>query len=113
MHTQSSSMQRKREVDPPNQHRLSQIQSPRHRKNVALRVTALSKCYGTCEAVANVSFDVCHGEIFGLLGLNGAGKTTLISMLATQRRPSSGDAQLLGHSIREERRTVRQLIGLA
>lgn len=106
-------MQRKREVDPPNQHRLTQIQSPRHPGSVALRVTALSKCYGTCEAVASVSFDVRHGEIFGLLGLNGAGKTTLISMLATQRRPSSGDAQLLGHSIREERQSVRQLIGLA
>jgi ABC-2 type transport system ATP-binding protein len=53
------------------------------------------------------------GEIFGLLGLNGAGKTTLISILATERGPSGGDALVLGHSIRDERRAVRQLIGLA
>ena len=34
---------------------------------------ALSKRYGTIAALANVSFDVRHGEVFGLLGLNGAG----------------------------------------
>src|SRR5262249_5548474 len=57
--------------------------------------------------------DVRQGEIFGLLGLNGAGKTTLISILATELNPSSGDALVLGHSIRDERQAVRQLIGVA
>jgi ABC-type multidrug transport system ATPase subunit len=78
---------------------------------VALRVDALSKRYGAIEAVGGVSFDVREGEIFGLLGLNGAGKTTLISMLATERRPSAGDALLFGHSVREERPAVRRMIG--
>jgi linearmycin/streptolysin S transport system ATP-binding protein len=78
-----------------------------------LSVEAVSKHYSEMEALADVSFDVSRGEIFGLLGLNGAGKTTLISILATERRPSSGDALVLGHSIRDERRAVRQLIGVA
>jgi ABC-2 type transport system ATP-binding protein len=80
---------------------------------VALRVEALSKRYGEIEAVADVSFEVSKGEIFGLLGVNGAGKSTLISILATERRPSSGDALVLGHSVRDERQAVRQLIGVA
>ncbi|MBV8139125.1 MAG: ABC transporter ATP-binding protein [Deltaproteobacteria bacterium] len=80
---------------------------------LALRVEGLSKCYGALNAVTGVSFEVRHGEIFGLLGLNGAGKTTLISMLAAERRPSSGDAVLLGLSIRKRRRTVRRMIGVA
>ena len=83
------------------------------RESVALRVEDLSKTYGSTDAVAGVSFDLRHGEVFGLLGLNGAGKTTLISMLATEKQPSAGDARLLGHSIRDERRAVREMIGVA
>jgi ABC-2 type transport system ATP-binding protein len=113
MYAQSSSAQRNCEANSPNDHGLTLLESSRVHGKPALRVEALSKRYGACEAVAGVSFDVHHGEVFGLLGLNGAGKTTLISMLATQRRPSAGDALLLGHSIRDERRIVRRLIGVA
>ena len=111
MYTQSSSARLDRELDSANDHRLTQVEVTRDQ--VALRVEALSKHYGGCEAVSGVSFDVHQGEVFGLLGLNGAGKTTLISMLATERRPSAGDALLFGHSIRDERRVVRQMIGVA
>ena len=113
MYAQSSSVWTSREVDRLDKHGLNLVEAPRERARVALCVEALSKRYGAREAVSGVSFDVHHGEIFGLLGLNGAGKTTLISMLATQRHPSSGDARLLGHSIRAEQRLVRQLIGVA
>jgi ABC-2 type transport system ATP-binding protein len=34
-------------------------------------------------------------------------------MLATERRPSAGDALVLGHSIRDEWRAIRQMIGVA
>jgi ABC-2 type transport system ATP-binding protein len=113
MYVESSSALWNREVDSVNAHRLRLVEATREQGRVALRVNALSKRYGAIEAVAGVSFDVRHGEVFGLLGLNGAGKTTLISMLATERRPSAGDALLLGHSIRDERRVVRQMIGVA
>jgi ABC-2 type transport system ATP-binding protein len=89
------------------------VEPPRENKKVVLHVQGLKKHYGAIEAVAGVSFDLREGEIFGLLGLNGAGKTTLISMLATQRHPSSGDALLLGHSIRSEWRLIRRIIGVA
>jgi linearmycin/streptolysin S transport system ATP-binding protein len=83
--------------------------SPRN----ALQVSDLSKRYGATEAVAGLSFDVREGEVFGLLGPNGAGKTTTIAMLATERRPSDGDALVFGHSIRREARAVRRMIGVA
>ena len=113
MYTHSSSVQRTHELDVANDRGLTLVEPRRTEETVALRVDSLSKRYGATKAVAGVSFEVRRGEIFGLLGLNGAGKTTLISMLATERRPSGGDAVLLGHSIRDDRPAVRRMIGVA
>ena len=112
MPKQFSSALRKSEFDSRNARILTLVESTRDQGKVALRVEALSKRYGEMEAVSDVSFEVSKGEIFGLLGVNGAGKSTLISILATNRRPSSGDALVLGHSVRDEQQAVRQLIGV-
>ena len=77
-----------------------------------LRVDALRKRYGAVEAVAGLSFEIHAGEVFGLLGPNGAGKTTTISVIATQLRPSSGDALVFGHSVRTDVAAVRRMIGV-
>lgn len=55
-----------------------------------LRVAGVSKTFDRVRAVADVSFEVQRGEIFGLLGPNGAGKTTLIRMLLGIFRPDAG-----------------------
>jgi ABC-2 type transport system ATP-binding protein len=77
-----------------------------------LRVDGLQKRYGTTEAVAGVTFEIRAGEVLGLLGRNGAGKTTTISMLATARRSSGGDAMLFDESLRGAPQAVRRLIGV-
>lgn len=79
---------------------------------VALRVDGLHKRYESIEAVAGLSFEIRSGEIFGLLGPNGAGKTSTISVIATQLRPTSGDALVFGHSVRREVAAVRRMIGV-
>ncbi len=86
---------------------------PADQKAVALRVVSLSKYYGPTTAVSGLNFEIREGEIFGLLGPNGAGKTSTIAMLATQRRPSGGDALLFGRSASKEPYQVRQMIGFA
>jgi len=78
----------------------------------ALCVRELRKQYDHIEAVKGLSFEIAEGEIFGLLGPNGAGKTTTISMVATQRRPTAGDAYIFGHSVLHDQPTVQQLIGV-
>jgi sodium transport system ATP-binding protein len=47
-------------------------------------------------AVANLSFTVHAGEIYGLLGPNGAGKTTTLRMLSGLIRPTAGRATVNG-----------------
>jgi ABC-2 type transport system ATP-binding protein len=72
----------------------------------------LKKNYGDKEAVKGVSFSVLQGEIFSLLGPNGAGKTTTISMLSCLLQPTSGDAEIGGHSVIKEPMAVKRLIGI-
>lgn len=64
--------------------------------DAALSVQDLSKSFGNFKAVANVNFEMHHGEIFGLLGANGAGKTTTIKMLCGLLPPTSGQITLAG-----------------
>jgi ABC-2 type transport system ATP-binding protein len=50
-------------------------------------------------AVDGLSFEVKHGEIFGLVGPDGAGKTTTIRMLAGVLTPTSGAADVAGFDV--------------
>jgi len=117
MYAEPSPSWRKYEFDSVSGHDLSLVAaaSPVRRDSAraVLRIDRLEKRYGVLEALAGVTFNLHQGEIFGLLGLNGAGKTTLISLLATERRPSGGDALLFGQSVRNQPRSVRQMIGVA
>ncbi len=60
---------------------------------------ALSKSYGSVEAVRGVNLSVKAQHITAFLGLNGAGKSTTIKMLLGMIRPSGGSGQVLGKSI--------------
>ncbi len=59
-------------------------------------VQDLRKSYGSVVAVSGVSFEVEHGEFFGILGPNGAGKTTTLEMLEGLREPDAGELTVLG-----------------
>lgn len=79
-----------------------------------IEVHNLEKQYApnTEKAVKGISFAIKQGEIFSLLGPNGAGKTTTISMISCLLSPTSGDALIAGHSIRQEPMKVKQMIGV-
>jgi len=69
-----------------------------------LNITNISKTFGETRAVDNLSFDVRPGEIFGLLGPNGAGKTTTIRMILDIFPPDSGEIEILGGPMSEEKK---------
>jgi len=62
----------------------------------AIEVSHLTKVFGPRPAVADVSFTVARGEVFGFLGPNGAGKTTTVRILGTLIAPTSGSAVVAG-----------------
>jgi ABC-2 type transport system ATP-binding protein len=62
-------------------------------------VHQLRKTFGDKVAVADVSFEIRPGEVFGLLGPNGAGKTTTIRMILDIFKPDAGSIEVLGGSM--------------
>ncbi len=70
----------------------------------SIKVNQISKRFGNQQAVAEVSFEVEAGEIFGLLGPNGAGKTTSIRIILDIFKPDSGEVEILGGKMNEEKK---------
>jgi ABC-2 type transport system ATP-binding protein len=76
-----------------------------------IEVNNLRKRYGSHVAVADVSFQVHQGEIFGLLGRNGAGKTTTVECLQGLRRADGGRVRVLGLDPQRHTQQLRRRIG--
>jgi ABC-2 type transport system ATP-binding protein len=62
----------------------------------AITVQNIKKRFDQKEALADVSFTIPKGEIFGFLGPSGSGKTTLIKILTAQLEQTAGQAMVLG-----------------
>jgi len=54
---------------------------------------------GQLTILHEVTLNVAHGEILGIIGPSGAGKSTLLALLAGLDKPSSGQIRLLGERI--------------
>ncbi len=64
-----------------------------------IRLSHVSKQFGSFDAVTEVSFDIAEGESLGIVGPNGAGKTTLIRMLCGLIPVSSGLIEYGGQDV--------------
>ncbi len=76
-----------------------------------LEIANLTKTYGKNRGVADVSFTVERGDIFGFLGPNGAGKSTTIRSMLGMIRPDSGSIRIFGKDSRKEREEILKDIG--
>ncbi|MGO3609342.1 MAG: ABC transporter ATP-binding protein [Enterococcus gilvus] len=62
-----------------------------------LKVTHLSKSFGSYKALDDMSFTIEDGKILGLIGQNGAGKTTTFRLILDFLSKDSGDVLWNGH----------------
>lgn len=67
----------------------------------AINVENLRKSFdGQTNALNNISLSIPKGEIFGFLGPNGSGKTTTVRILNGILSATSGNAEILGKTVK-------------
>jgi ABC-type multidrug transport system ATPase subunit len=71
----------------------------------------LGKRYGNRWAVKNLNLEVHRGDVFGFLGPNGAGKSTTIRMILSLIRPTTGETELFGYSLKYHRSDALRRVG--
>ena len=76
-----------------------------------IKTEKLTKQYGDLFAINKIDLDLVPGDLFGFIGPNGAGKTTTMRIIATLLEPSHGEAYVCNHSIYNEPREIRRLVG--
>jgi putative phosphonate transport system ATP-binding protein len=70
------------------QHRvMNSIEAP------LLRVSNISKSYGTLKALSCASFNLWPGEVMAIVGESGSGKSTLLNTIAAFDRPDTGQVE--------------------
>lgn len=78
----------------------------------AVRLRTAVALAGRFPALSGVDLAVAPGEVVVVLGPNGAGKTSLLRTCAGLLTVTSGEAVVLGYDLREDRTSVRPLVGL-
>jgi len=76
-----------------------------------IRVSELTKDFGSRRAIDSLNFHAEKGEILGFLGPNGAGKTTTMRILTGYMPPTSGKAELGGFDVIDQSIKVREIVG--
>ena len=76
-----------------------------------IKTENLTKKYGEMFAINAIDLDLRQGDLFGFIGPNGAGKTTTMRIIATLLEPTWGEAYVCDHSIYNNPKEIRRLVG--
>ena len=64
-----------------------------------VKISAVSKSFGTSKVVKNIDLDIARGEFVSLLGPSGCGKTTVLRMVAGFETTTSGKIIIDGEDV--------------
>ena len=76
-----------------------------------IKISNLTKRFGSFTAVESLSIEIKAGEFYGILGPNGAGKTTTIKMMTGLFAPTSGTITINGYDIQRHPNDAKQCTG--
>lgn len=65
---------------------------------VILKISHLSKSFGSNEVLKDISTDISKGEVVAVIGPSGSGKSTFLRCLNYLETPSSGEIQFKGQT---------------
>lgn len=66
---------------------------------VKCEIRNVEKKYGNVKVLEDISFKLCNGKVYGLIGENGAGKSTLMKILAGLVSQDAGDVIFRGQGV--------------
>lgn len=76
-----------------------------------LKISNLSKSFGTNSVIKNLNLDVPEKTIYGFIGQNGAGKTTTMKMILGLLCPDGGEIFVQGEKVSYGNNTTNKYIG--
>lgn len=78
-----------------------------------IKITNLSKNFGTKSVLNNLSLEIKEGSIFGLVGINGAGKSTFLRLLSGVYKADNGTIMYNDEEVYENEKVKKQIFFLA
>lgn len=81
-------------------------------EDLLLKISDVSKSFGSVRALRGVNFDLRRGEIHALAGENGAGKSTLMNIIDGILHPDSGEILIDGQAVSIASPTRAQQLGI-
>ncbi len=78
---------------------------------MTIRISQVSKLYGSQKALDKISFEIETGELVGFLGPNGAGKSTLMKIITGYLASDGGTITINGETVETKNVAIRSQIG--
>lgn len=78
-----------------------------------IKITNLSKNFGTKSVLKNLSLEIKEGSILGLVGINGAGKSTFLRLLSGVYKADNGTIMYNDEEVYENEKVKKQIFFLA
>jgi len=78
-----------------------------------IKITNLSKNFGTKSVLNNLSLEIKEGSILGLVGINGAGKSTFLRLLSGVYKADNGTIMYNDEEVYENEKVKKQIFFLA